>query len=45
MVFSDSPGAHEQRPEVRDTQGPSMRERMENERRARMQAMLSAPEN
>ena len=37
-VFGDSPGAPNRRPKVRDTQGPSVRERMANERRERARA-------
>ena len=45
QVFGDSPETGERDPEVRDTQGPTARERMENERRRRMQMVELASEN
>ena len=44
-VFGDPPGTTDHRPEVRDTQGLSVRQRMENERQERIRAAASAPGN
>ena len=44
-VFGDPPGTNgNRRPEVRDIQRPSMRERVENERQERVRAAALAPE-